>query len=125
MDRFFDEWPEIKSAEFMPALDVYEKNNKVIVETPVAGIDPKKVEISVEDDNILVIKGKSEKKSEVDEKDYYRREVKYGSFYRAVSLPTRVKGTEAEASYKDGILKIEVPKVSDTKAKKLKVKFKK
>jgi len=123
IERFFGEWPEIKAREFVPPMDVYEKKGKVIVETPIAGVDPEKVAISVED-NVLTIKGKSEKKSEVEEKNYYRKEVRYGSFYRSVTLPADVIGTKAEASYKDGVLKIEIPKAPEKKEKKLKIKVK-
>ena len=123
IERFFGEWPEIKAREFVPPMDVYEKGGKVIVETPIAGVDPEKVAISVED-NVLTIKGKSEKKSEVEEKNYYRKEVRYGSFYRSVTLPADVIGTKAEASYKDGVLKIEIPKAPEKKEKKLKIKVK-
>lgn len=121
VDRFFGGRPEITAAEFIPPLDIYEKKGKVIVETSIAGIDPEKIDISIED-NVLTIKGKSEKKSEVEEKNYYRKEVKYGSFYRTVALPAKVKGGKAEASYEDGVLKIEIPKTEESKVKKVKVK---
>lgn len=118
---FEEEWPEIKSAEFIPPVDIYEKGNNLIVETPITGIEPEKVDISVED-NTLILKGKSEKKSEVEDKNYYRKEVRYGSFYRAVTLPTKVVGEKATATYEDGLLRITIPKAVPTKAKKLKVK---
>ncbi len=118
-----EKWPEIKAAEFILPVDVYEKDNKVVVETPLVGIKPEKVDVSVED-NTLILKGKSEKKSEVEEKNYYRKEVRYGSFYRAVSLPTKVIGDKAEASYEDGFLKVVIPKASVAKEKKIKIKVK-
>ncbi|MFN3301492.1 MAG: Hsp20/alpha crystallin family protein [Patescibacteria group bacterium] len=123
-DWFEERWPEIKQAEFMPPVDIYEKGNNIIVETQISGIEPEKVDISVED-NTLILKGKSEKKSEVEEKNYYRKEVRYGSFYRALSLPTKVIGEKAEATYENGILKIVIPKAAEVKAKKIKVKVKK
>jgi HSP20 family protein len=125
VDKWFEEkWPEIKTAEFMPPVDIYEKGNNLIVETPIAGIEPEKVDISIED-NTLILKGRSEKKSEVEEKDYYRKEVRYGSFYRAVSLPTKVIGDKAEASYEDGLLRITIPKAAEAKEKKIQIKVKK
>jgi len=125
IEKWFEEkWPEIKVAEFMPPVDIYEKGNNVIVETPITGIEPEKVDISVED-NTLVLKGKSEKKSEVEEKNYYRKEVRYGSFYRAVSLPAKVIGEKAEASYEDGLLRVVIPKAAIAREKKIKVKVKK
>jgi HSP20 family protein len=102
---------------FAPAIDVYEKKGKIIAETPIAGIEPEKIDIFIEDD-ILTIKGKTEKKSEVEDKNYYRKEVRYGSFYRSVTLPTRVLGDKAQATYADGVLRIEIPKAVEEKKKK-------
>lgn len=109
---------------FSPAVDIYEDKNNMIIETQLAGIDPAKVDISIEDD-VLVIEGSQEKKSEVDDKNYYRREVRYGSFHRAVALPTSVKGEEAKAEYENGVLKITVPKEERAKPKKVKIDVKK
>ena len=123
MDRFLDAtWmPMVPQRIMNPAMDVYEDQDHVIVETPLVGIDPAKVNIEIED-NILKISGQSSHKSEVDDKNYYRKEVRYGSFYRAVSLPKSVAGDKASANYKDGILKITVPKAESTKPKKITVK---
>lgn len=119
-----ERWPKIKSAEFMLPVDIYEKGSNVVVETQIPGIDPAKVEVSVEN-NTLILKGKSEKKSEVEDKNYYRKEVHYGSFYRSTALPVKVVGNKAEASYEDGILKVIIPKAPATKGKTIKVKVKK
>lgn len=123
MDRFLDaSWMPMISQRIMnPALDVYEDKDNVIVETPLVGIDPSKVNIEIED-NILKISGQSSHKSEVDDQSYYRKEVRYGSFYRAVSLPKAVLGDKAEANYKDGILKISVPKADEAKPRRISVK---
>ncbi|MDZ7798112.1 MAG: Hsp20/alpha crystallin family protein [Patescibacteria group bacterium] len=109
---------------FTPAVDVYEEKDNVIVESPLAGIDPEKVDIEIED-NVLKISGQQEKETEVEEKDYYRKEVRSGSFYRSVPLPKAVDGPKAEAEFKDGMLKITVPKREEAKPKKIKVKAKK
>jgi len=123
LDHFFQSWPKMKKADFMPAVNVYEKKDKVVVEAAITGIDPNKVDVSVED-NHLILKGQSQKESEVEEKDYYCHEVKAGSFYRAISLPARVKQDEAQAEYQDGILKVEIPKEKQKENKKVKVKVK-
>ena len=123
MDRFLDaSWmPMVPQRIMNPAMDVYEDKETVIVETPLVGIDPTKVSIEIED-NILKISGQSSHKSEVDDKNYYRKEVRYGSFYRAISLPKAVVGEKAEANYKDGILKITVPKAEEAKPRRISVK---
>lgn len=123
MDKVFANLPE-KFSSFMPAVDVYQTKDKVIVEAPLAGVDPEKVDISIEND-ILIIKGSSEKKTEVEEKDYYRKEVNHGSFYRSIPLPAHVIGDKATAISSEGVIKIEIPKAPEVKGKKVKIKIKK
>ena len=125
-DKFFDDTPEMPGQQhsFSPALDIYQDKDNVIVETPLAGVDPEKVDISIED-GILKIEGQAEHKTEVDEKNYYRKEVRSGSFFRSVALPTHVKGDEAKADFDKGMLKITIPKVEEVKPKKIKVSVKK
>lgn len=109
------------SQNFTLALDVYDKGESVVVEAPLAGVDPEKVDISIEND-VLTIEGKVEKTNEIDEKNYYRKEVRSGSFHRSVALPTSVAGDQAEAEYKDGVLKVTVPKAERAKPRTIKVK---
>ncbi len=123
-DKFFEDWGGFsRLGSFVPALDVYQTKDTVVVETPLAGIDPEKVNISIEND-VLTIEGKVEQKSEVDEKNYYRKEVRYGSFHRSVALPTAVDGNKAKATYEKGMLKIEIPKEERAKPKTVKVEVK-
>ncbi len=121
LNKFFNEWPQTKSTDFMPAVNVYEKDNKVIVEAVVTGFDPKKVEVFVQD-NILTLKGENQRKSEVEEKNYYHHELKSGSFYRSISLPVKVVAEKIKAIYQDGILRIEIPRAKEIKAKKVEIK---
>ena len=109
---------------FTPAVDMYEDKDNVIVETQLAGIDPEQVDISIEAD-VLVIKGESEKKSEVEDKNYYRQEIRRGSFFRSIPLPTRVLGEKAIATTTNGVLKITVPKAKEGKPKSIKIQTEK
>jgi HSP20 family protein len=109
---------------FTPAVDMYEDKDNVVVETQLGGIDPDKVDIAIEN-NVLTIKGESEKKSEIDEKNYYRKEIRRGAFYRAIPLPTKVDGDKASAVSEGGILKITVPKASGGQPKTIKIQTKK
>ncbi len=120
LDRAGDDWlPMMRMPRVMtPAVDVYEDANNVVVEAPLVGIKPADVSIEIED-NILKISGKSEHTTEVDDKNYFRREIRSGAFYRAVALPKSVVGDKAAAAYKDGILKITVPKAEAAKPKKI------
>ncbi len=124
MDKIFSDFsPVLRGAKsgFMPAVDVYEEKDNVIVESELAGIDPEKVDIAIEND-VLTIKGESEKKSEVEDKNYYRKEIRSGSFYRSIPLPAHVIGDKASAQAKDGVLKISIPKAAESKPKKIKIK---
>lgn len=123
MDKMFENFAPARVGYngYMPAVDVYQDKDKVFVETQLAGIDPEKVDISIEND-VLTIKGESEKKSEVEDKNYYRKEIRRGSFYRSVPLPARVLGEKASAEAVNGILKISVPKAPETKPKTIKIK---
>jgi HSP20 family protein len=124
-DKFFGEGLSGFDRQGMvPAVDVYQTDDAVVVEMPLPGIDPVKADVAIEND-VLTVRGDSEKKSEVEEKDYVRREVRRGSFYRAIPLPAHVLGDEASAAYEDGILKVTVPKAKASKAKKLTVEIKK
>jgi HSP20 family protein len=123
MDKLFsDMLPAVRGDQFgfTPAVDVYEDKDSITIETQLAGIDPEQVEISIEN-NVLSIKGKSEKRREVDEKNYYRKEIRRGSFYRSIPLPTRVNGEAAKATSEGGVLKIVVPKAESIKPKTIKI----
>lgn len=126
MDKMISEFmPATRNNNgFMPAVDMYEDKDNVIIETQLAGIDPEKIDISIEND-VLCIKGEGEKKTEVEEKNYYRKEIRRGSFYRSIPLPTRVLGDKASAIAEEGILKISVPKAPEAKPKSIKIKTKK
>ncbi|NTU98420.1 Hsp20/alpha crystallin family protein [Candidatus Falkowbacteria bacterium] len=127
MDKMFNNMLPVSrglTGGFMPAIDMYEDKSNIIVETQLAGIDPEKVSISIEND-VLSIKGESEKKSEIDEKNYYRKEIHRGSFYRSIPLPARVVGDKAEALAQDGVLKITIPKAEESAPKTIKIQTKK
>ena len=120
IERFFEEdfW---SGADFVPAMDVYQDKDNVIVETSVAGIDPEKIEVNIEND-VLTVSGVTMSKQEVKREDYYRKEIREGSFSRSVILPMHVKGDQAEAECKNGILRVTVPKSEEAKPKKISVK---
>ena len=121
LDRFFDD--ALIADGFAPAIDVYQDKDNVIVEAAITGIKPEDVEVTVEND-VLTISGATEDKTEVKREDYYRKEIRSGSFSRSVILPMRVKGDAAEAHYESGVLKIVIPKAEEVKPKKIAVKVK-
>ena len=118
MDSMLDSFSPQGAKSFAPAIDMYEDKNNVIVETQLAGVNSDEVDISIEND-VLIIRGKSEKKTEIDEKEYYKKEIRRGSFYRSVQLPTHVLSDKAKAEAIDGVLKITIPKAPESKNKKV------
>jgi HSP20 family protein len=128
MDEVFNRFPMMQGNQsmksFVPAMDVYETDKEVIIETPLAGIGPEEVSVSVQK-GVLTIKGESKKEHEVDEKNYYRKEIRSGSFYREVQLPTQVIESEVKAEFDNGMLKVICPKAQPAEAKKIDVQVKK
>lgn len=116
--------PFMGTNAFVPSLDIYQDKDNVMARVALPGIDPENVNISIEND-ILTIEGKVEKESEVDEKDYYRKEISSGSFHRSMILPTSVDGDKAKAEFSNGILEITMPKKEEVKPKTIKVEIKK
>lgn len=129
LNRFDDDWgfvPMIRrNIMRLPAVDISQTDTEVIVDLEIpAGIDPEKVDISVEGD-MLTVRGQTDEKHEEKEKNYYRKEIRSGSFERSMTLPALVKGDQADAEYEKGILKIRLPKAEEAKLKKVTVKMKK
>lgn len=124
MDEMFSRLPMLNNSMkgFTPAMDVYETDKAVVVETSLAGIDPDNVKVSVEK-GVLTVSGESKKEHEVDEKNYYRKEVRSGSFFREVSLPAPVVENKVSAEFENGMLKITCPKSTESVAKKVNVKI--
>jgi len=114
-------WDEDTFAgDFVPAANIYQDKDNVIAELDLPGIDPDKADITVESD-VLTVSGSREEEKETKQEDFYRREVRLGSFTRSMILPMTVKGDQAKADYKDGVLKITLPKAEEMKPKKIKV----
>ena len=122
---FLDTFDNLENSfsNFIPAIDVYEKEKSLVVEATLAGLKPEEVNISIKDD-LLIIEGKREISSEVDEKNYYRKEVRSGLFHRTISLPFSVQGKKAEASFENGLLTINLPKEGKAKSNKIKINIK-
>ncbi|MEN6549617.1 MAG: Hsp20/alpha crystallin family protein [Armatimonadia bacterium] len=95
-------------------LDVYETDTEVVVKAEVPGIKKEDIEVNFQD-NMLTIRGQSKEESEVKEEGYYRKELRTGSFFRAVRLPAEVKQDEIKATCDNGICTIRAPKAVEEK----------
>lgn len=102
----------------MPAIDVFEKEDKFVVKAELPGIKEEDIHVSVVGDT-LSIKGEKKTETEVKEEDYYRCERNYGSFYRSIPLPSNVDADKIEAAFEDGVLEVALPKSAKVKPKKL------
>ena len=110
----------LTTASFVPAVDIYEDDNKVVLKLEVPGIEEKDLDVSVET-NTLTVKGERKFAKEEKEENFHRIERRYGSFYRAFTLPTTVDAEHVEASYNAGVLKLELKKKPEAQPRQIKV----
>ena len=116
-------WGNGPVRRWTPAVDVYENKDSVVVKAELPGLDPKEVEISIED-GTLYLKGERKSESEDQRDGYHRLERSYGSFARAFTLPDSVDPEKVSAEYKDGLLSVTLPKREESKPKKVKIAVK-
>jgi HSP20 family protein len=110
----------LSTASFTPAVDVYEDEKKVVLKLDVPGIEEKDLDVNVEK-NVLTIKGERKFAGEEKEENFHRIERRYGSFYRAFTLPTTVDTENVDASYNAGVLKLELTKKPEAQPRQIKV----
>ncbi len=115
-DRFLDvRWDEFPAfGEWTPCVDASETKDLVIVKVEIAGIEPKDVAISPQE-NLLTIGGERKQEKEEKEERHYRVERRYGAFTRSVRLPVAVDDKKVEAKFKNGTLTVAVPKAPGAK----------
>jgi HSP20 family protein len=120
--RFLDkDWERAMSTtEWNPSVDIFETNSDIVVKVEAPGMNAKDFDVRVEN-NVLMLKGERKFEKETKEENYHRVERTYGSFSRSFALPTGVKEDKITAEYKDGILKIVLPKKEEVKPKSIKI----
>jgi len=111
---------ETSLAQFAPAVDVYEDPEGIMITAEVPGIDPKDVEVKVED-GTLTMSGTRKLENEEKKENYHRIERSYGSFYRSFSLPPTVDVEKIEAETKNGVLRIKLPRREESKPRTISV----
>ncbi len=122
VDRLFREFIEgPRNMVYLPALDIYEDEDKIVIEADIPGVKKEDIKISVED-NILTIKAEKKKEEKAEEKDVVYEEIAYGLYAREIDLPHTVDTEKIEAEYKDGVLKISLPKKEEVKPKQIEIK---
>jgi HSP20 family protein len=110
----------LTTASFVPAVDVYEDAQKVVLKLEVPGLEEKDLDVRVEN-NTLTVKGERKFEKEEKEENFHRIERRYGSFYRAFTVPSTVDTESIQASYNAGLLKLELKKKAEAQPKQIKV----
>ena len=105
----------------MPAVDIIDRERDVLVRAEVPGVRKEDIKVSVSD-HTLTIKGHTEHEEEEKRDDYYRHELSYGDFTRTLELPAAVDDAKVEATMKNGILEIRLPKLEPAKQREIEVK---
>ena len=103
-----------------PPVDVFENGNEVVFKAELPGMNAKDIEVSFEN-NVLTIKGERRFEKDTKEENYHRVEREYGTFSRSFTVPAAVNGDKVVAEYKDGVLKVVLPKKEENKPKAIKV----
>lgn len=110
-----------ESAEGQLTIDVYQTDNDIVIKSTIAGVKPEDLDVSINND-MVTVKGERKNEEEVENGNYYYQECYWGSFSRSVLLPVDVIPEKADASLKNGILTIRLPKADTTKTKKIQVR---
>jgi len=114
---------DLNSSAFTPRVDVTEDNENLYVEADIPGVDKKDVKVSVVGD-VLTISGEKKKESKDENKNYYRLERTAGSFSRSFTLPSEIHTDKIGAEFKDGVLRITLPKTEEAKVVEKQIEIK-
>ena len=128
INRFFDDdfFPalrfdnELGMGSWRPVVDIYDEGDTIVIKAELPGVDKKDIEVDLKD-HVLTLKGERHYENEVKEDNYYRKERASGRFNRSFTLPVDVDTERIQADFKDGVLKIDIPKPEEKKPKKVTV----
>ncbi len=122
-DRFFDDFgfPELSDdKQWLPTIDVSETDDHVIVRAEVPGMDKKDINITMSE-GLLTIQGEKKQEKKEEKENYRFVERRYGSFSRSLRIPNGVDANKVDASYKDGVLKVAIPRSEPEKSRKIEI----
>ena len=108
------------NTNWVPLADIYENDNDLIVRAELPGVDPKMVDLRVEN-NVLTIRGERPFEPNVEQENYHRLERSYGTFSRSFTLPATIDADKIRAEYRDGILNLTLPKSEKAKPKRIQI----
>ncbi|MGZ4819072.1 MAG: Hsp20/alpha crystallin family protein [Terriglobales bacterium] len=110
----------LTTSSFVPPVDIYEDEQNIVLKLEVPGIDQKDIDVRMEN-NTLTVRGERKFEKEEKEENFHRVERRYGSFFRAFTLPNTVDAENVHAEYDNGVLKIKLAKKAEAKPKQIKV----
>jgi len=113
---------ELEKGTWAPAVDIYETNDSFVVSADLPGLNKDEIQIDLKD-NTLTLKGEKKFEEKVSKDNYIRVERAYGSFVRSFTLPQNVDPEKIKAKYKEGVLKVTIPKKEEAKPKQIKVEL--
>ena len=111
---------ELHMGSWLPVVDMFDDDDKIVIKAELPGMDKKDISVDIEN-RVLTLSGERNYDNEVKEDNYYRRERAYGRFKRAFNLPADVDSDQIKADFKDGVLKVEIPKPEEQKPKQITV----
>jgi len=114
-------WLEEDYEEGQLSVDVYQNNDSIVIKSTIAGVKPEDIDISINND-MVTIRGKREIEESISEDDYFYQECYWGGFSRSIILPIEIISDKVEASLKNGVLTVTLPKAKKSKAVSIKVK---
>jgi HSP20 family protein len=125
MNRLFDEFfgerrTEAVEGAWLPAVDVSETDTELVIRAELPGLTHDNIELNLQD-NVLSLKGEKKQEQKEEKENFHRVERSYGSFSRSFTLPADVKASEIQATFKDGVLVITLPKAEEAKPKKIQI----
>ena len=128
MNSLFQDFPRnpggksapLTTASFAPPVDIYEDEHKISLNLEVPGMKQEDLDVRIEN-NLLTVRGERKFEKEEKEENFHRIERRYGTFYRAFTLPTTIDTANVKASYDSGILKLELAKKAEAKPKQIKI----
>lgn len=128
MNRLFDDSlfrsdrrsEEVDGGAWLPAVDMFEKDDRLVIKAELPGMDKKDIGLDLKD-GVLTLSGVRQHENEVKEENVYRREMSYGRFVRSFTLPADSDADQIKAEFNNGLLTIEIPKPEQHKPKQIKV----
>lgn len=126
INRIFDEtanrvnYDEVSKCDWRPVVDIYDSENAIVINAELPGVTKENITLDVKE-NILTIKGERKIEEAVRNEHYYRQERCFGSFERAFTLPSAIDPARITANFKDGVLRVEIPKPDEKKPKQIRI----